>query len=121
MDFNFYINNDDKQPNENLERVLDELEHHFEDWNNFYNLYTMFAPPPTQNTKQIQGWFSELKTNFLKIIELYNDKVNKFADIVETDEEMPDIVKHMVDSMKNKKGKAKKDDDRDDEMSYMFV
>jgi hypothetical protein len=95
VDFIFNINNATEPPNnnKNIEQILEDIEAHFEDWNNFYNLYQMFAPPPTENAKQIQAWFKELQASFYKIITKYNDKVNKFADIQEIKEdEVQDVV-----------------------------
>tara|TARA_R110001592_G_scaffold131517_2_gene345500 strand:+ start:1160 stop:1531 length:372 start_codon:yes stop_codon:yes gene_type:complete len=99
MDFIFNINNAPETPsnNKHLEDILQELELHFQDWNNFYNLYQMCAPPPTKNTEQIQAWFKELQSSFFKIITKYNDKVNKFADIEEiSDTDLEDIMQNAV-------------------------
>tara|TARA_R110000744_G_scaffold372160_1_gene483676 strand:- start:764 stop:1132 length:369 start_codon:yes stop_codon:yes gene_type:complete len=104
MDFIFNINNapETTQDNKELETILGEIEQHFEDWQNYFNLYSMFAPPPTDNSKQIQQWYKELKTDFLRIVSNYNNKVNKFADIQEISaDEVQDIVKGAL----NTKGK----------------
>jgi len=104
MDFIFNINNapETTQDNKELETILGEIEQHFEDWQNYFNLYSMFAPPPTDNSKQIQQWYKELKADFLRIVSNYNNKVNKFADIQEISaDEVQDIVKGAL----NTKGK----------------
>ena len=56
MDFIFNINNEpqDLPKNDDLDEVLTLIEQHFEDWQNFYNLYKMYAPPPSKNQKQIR-------------------------------------------------------------------
>tara|TARA_R110002020_G_scaffold300692_1_gene516246 strand:+ start:590 stop:961 length:372 start_codon:yes stop_codon:yes gene_type:complete len=95
VDFIFNINNAPEPVNNNkdIEQILEDIEAHFEDWNNFYNLYQMFAPPPTENAKQIQQWFKELQASFYNIISNYNNKINKFADIQEIKEdEVQDVV-----------------------------
>tara|TARA_R110000751_G_scaffold268298_1_gene368074 strand:- start:503 stop:865 length:363 start_codon:yes stop_codon:yes gene_type:complete len=119
MDFIFNINTDDKQDNNDLEDILNLMEGHFEDWNNFYNLYTMFAPPPTENSKQIQQWFKELKESFIKIVEQYNNKVNKFADVVDVNEDRAqDIANDFLKQMSKSKSKDKKDDTKTNTMMW---
>ena len=103
MDIIFNINNAPETSNNNkdIDTILEDIEAHFEDWNNFYNLYQMFAPPPTENAKQIQAWFKELQASFYNIITKYNDKVNKFADIQEIKE---DEVQETITSALSKAG-----------------
>ena len=74
MDFIFNINNapEPELNNKELEDVLTQLETHFEDWQNFYNLYKIYAPPPTKNQQQIQAWFKELQASFIKIVNFLN-------------------------------------------------
>ena len=119
MDFIFNINTDEKQSSTELENILTLMEEHFEDWNNFYNLYSMFAPPPSENSKQIQQWFKELKASFIKIIEQYNSKVNKFADVVEVNEDgVQDIANDFIKQMNKVKPKDKKDDSKSNSMMW---
>ncbi len=122
MDFIFNINNAPEPPtnNKDLEDILRELEIHFEDWNNFYNLYQMVAPPPTENTKQIQAWFKELQANFFKIITKYNDKINKFADIQEiNDTELQDVIQSAM-SKAGIKTKPKEKEKKSDSHPMMW-
>ena len=110
MDFIFNINTEPETANKqkDIEDILSDIETHFEDWSNFYNLYQMFAPPPTENSKQIQHWFKELQASFFKIITKYNNKINKFADIQEIEEgEIQDMVKGVMSKM-NKDSKSDK-------------
>ena len=96
MDFIFNINTDDKQDNNDLEDILNLMEGHFEDWNNFYNLYSMFAPPPTENSK-----------------------VNKFADVVDVNEDSAqDIASEFLKQMNKSKSKDKKDDTKSNTMMW---
>ena len=121
MDFIFNINNgpEDNSSNKNLEDVLAQLELHFEDWQNFYNLYKMYAPPPTKNQQQIQVWFKELQAAFIKIVEQYNNKVNKFAEIVESDADTAaDILGKML--SKSKESSKDKEDTDSDKDNYMW-
>ena len=121
MDFIFNINKAPEPPsnNKDLEEILRELETHFEDWNNFYNLYQMVAPPPTENAKQIQAWFKELQASFYKIITKYNNKINKFADIEEiNDTDLQDVVQNVMSKAGIKPKPSKKD--KDSESDYMM-
>ena len=121
MDFIFNINNAPETPNKNedLEEILKELEIHFEDWGNFYNLYQMVAPPPTENSKQIQAWFKELQANFFKIITKYNNKINKFAEIEEVkDTDFEDVIKSVMEKAGVKTESKKKD--KKSETDYMM-
>ena len=123
MDFIFNINNETEKAddNKNLEEILKDIETHFEDWNNFYNLYQMFAPPPTENVKQIQHWFKELQHSFFKIIKKYNETVHEFAEIQELQEdEVHNIMKNAMSQMKDSKTKPKKDKDPDDDINMMW-
>ena len=123
MDFIFNINNgtEEATDNKNLEDVLKDIETHFEDWNNFYNLYQMFAPPPTDNVKQIQHWFKELQQSFFKIIKKYNETVHEFAEIQELqEEEVHNIMKNTLAKMNDKKSKSNDDEDVDEASSMMW-
>ena len=123
MDFIFNINNGTEKANDNkhLEDVLRDIETHFEDWNNFYNLYQMFAPPPTDNVKQIQHWFKELQQSFFKIIKKYNETVHEFAEIQELQEDdVHNIMKNAMSQMKEATTKPKKDKDLDDDVNMMW-
>tara|TARA_R100000005_G_C4799530_1_gene91922 strand:- start:44 stop:415 length:372 start_codon:yes stop_codon:yes gene_type:complete len=122
MDFIFNINTGEETDSrsKDFEEVLDLMETHFEDWQNFYALYKMVATPPTENAGQIQAWFKELQTSFIKIVEKYNNKVNKFADIVETKD---DTAQELMNSMLNKdkkKNKTETDFNKRDDMNYMW-
>tara|TARA_Y100001973_G_C5196000_1_gene334285 strand:- start:2391 stop:2762 length:372 start_codon:yes stop_codon:yes gene_type:complete len=122
MDFIFNINTGEETDSrsKDFEEVLDLMETHFEDWQNFYQLYKMIATPPTENAGQIQAWFKELQTSFIKIVEKYNNKVNKFADIVETND---DTAQELMNSMLNKdkkKNKKETDFNKRDDMNYMW-
>ena len=121
MDFIFNINTaqETASNHDDFEDILSLMETHFEDWQNFYALYKMMAKPPEQNAGQIQAWFKELQTSFIKIVEQYNNKVNKFADIVETND---DTAQELMNSMlKDKKKKEKKTDfNKSDDMNYMW-
>tara|TARA_R110002020_G_scaffold63118_1_gene168190 strand:- start:52 stop:423 length:372 start_codon:yes stop_codon:yes gene_type:complete len=122
MDFIFNINNaaEDTNNNKDLEDVLAQLELHFEDWQNFYNLYKMYAPPPSKNQEQIQTWFKELQAAFIKIVEQYNNKVNKFAEIVETDADTAaDLLGKMLSSVKEPV-KPKKEKKSNTDSNYMW-
>jgi hypothetical protein len=122
MDFIFNINNAavDTNSNKDLEDVLAQLELHFEDWQNFYNLYKMYAPPPSKNQEQIQKWFKELQATFIKIVEQYNNKVNKFAEIVETDADTAeDILGKMLSNVKEPV-QHKKEKKTDTDSNYMW-
>ena len=124
MDFIFNINNgtEEATDNKNLEDVLKDIETHFEDWNNFYNLYQMFAPPPTDNVKQIQHWFKELQQSFFKIIKKYNETVHEFAEIQELQEdEVHNIMKNTMAKMNDKKSKPNDDEDVDSASSMMWT
>jgi len=123
MDFNFYIKTgDDKQEeNKDLEDILKDIETHFEDWNNFYNLYQMFAPPPTDNSKQIQAWFKELQASFFKIIKKYNESIHQFADIQEIQEDdIQNMMKKAMVESKDATKTSKKKKDSDDDISMMY-
>ena len=123
MDFIFNINNgtEEADDNKNLEEILKDIETHFEDWNNFYNLYQMFAPPPTDNVKQIQHWFKELQQSFFKIIKKYNETVHEFAEIQELQEDdVHNIMKNAMSQMKEATTKTKKDKDLDDDVNMMW-
>ena len=121
MDFIFNINTaqETASNHDDFEDILSLMETHFEDWQNFYALYKMMAKPPEQNAGQIQAWFKELQTSFIKIVEQYNNKVNKFADIVETND---DTAQELMNSMlKDKKKKEKETDfNKRDDMNYMW-
>jgi hydroxymethylpyrimidine pyrophosphatase-like HAD family hydrolase len=122
MDFIFNINNapEPELNNKDLEDVLSLLETHFEDWQNFYNLYKIYAPPPNKNQGQIQAWFKELQAAFIKIVEQYNNKVNKFADIVEIEGDTDNLVEEMMAKLnKNiKSTKEKKSSNDKDSMMW---
>lgn len=115
MNFNFYINGENNQDNTDIENILKDIETHLEDWNNFYNLYQMFAPPPTDNTKQIKAWFKELQQSFLKLIKKYNETIHHFADIQEIQEtDVQEIMKDTISNLNEKKKSIKKKDINDD-------
>ena len=122
MDFIFNINNapEPELNNKELEDVLTQLETHFEDWQNFYNLYKLYAPPPTKNQGQIQAWFKELQAAFVKIVEQYNNKVNKFADIVEVEGDTNNLVESMMAKLNKNIKPAKEKDSSNDKDSMMW-
>ena len=121
MDFIFNINNaqETAASHDDFEDILSLMETHFEDWQNFYQLYKMIAKPPEHNAGQIQAWFKELQTSFIKIVEQYNNKVNKFADIVDN---TGDTAQELMNSvLKDKKKKEKETDfNKSDDMNYMW-
>lgn len=123
MDFIFNINNGPQTDNnhEDVEDILNDIETHFEDWNNFYNLYQMFAPPPTDNSKQIQAWFKELQASFFTLIKKYNNKIRQFAEIqdIETDE-VQEMMKDAMSLMKKKKKSTSKKEESTDDIGYMY-
>ena len=122
MDFIFNINNatEPELNNKELEDVLSLLETHFEDWQNFYNLYKIYAPPPTKNQQQIQAWFKELQASFVKIVEQYNNKVNKFADIVEIEGDTDNLVETMMAKLNKNIKPDKEKDSSNDKDSMMW-
>ena len=122
MDFIFNINNatEPEFNNKELEDVLSLLETHFEDWQNFYNLYKIYAPPPTKNQQQIQAWFKELQASFIKIVEQYNNKVNKFADIVEIEGDTDNLVETMMAKLNKNIKPDKEKDSSNDKDSMMW-
>tara|TARA_R110002020_G_scaffold256192_1_gene469835 strand:+ start:145 stop:519 length:375 start_codon:yes stop_codon:yes gene_type:complete len=123
MDFIFNINNGPQDDNnhEDVEDILSDIESHFEDWNNFYNLYQMFAPPPTDNSKQIQAWFKELQSSFFTLIKKYNNKIRQFAEIqdIETDE-VQEMMKDAMSLMKKGKKPTSKKKESSDDVGYMY-
>ena len=123
MDFIFNINNSPQpdKSNTDVDDILSDIEAHFEDWNNFYNLYQMFAPPPTKNTKQIQAWFKELQASFFKIINKYNKQIREFAEIQDVDEtEVKDMMSNAMSYMKNEGKPSKKNTEVNDDVGYMY-
>jgi hypothetical protein len=123
MDFIFNINNGPQTDNnhEDVEDILSDIETHFEDWNNFYNLYQMFAPPPTDNSKQIQAWFKELQASFFKLIKKYNSKVREFAEIQDIEaDEVQDMMKDAMSFMKKNKKSSKEKKESSDDVGYMY-
>ena len=86
MVFNFYINQDSKtERNEEMEAIMKDMETHFANWNDFYDLYMKHATPPKKFQKQIQNFFNDLREDFVKMLKQYNEKIHHFADIHETD------------------------------------
>lgn len=86
MVFNFYINSQpDDKPNPSLEDIMNKLENHFAEWEDFYQYYMKTAKPPERNVKKIQQLFGDLRDDFVSIIKQYNNDINKFADIEESD------------------------------------
>ena len=123
MDFIFNINNGPQTDNnhEDVEDILSDIEAHFEDWNNFYNLYQMFAPPPTDNAKQIQAWFKELQASFFTLIKKYNNKIRQFAEIQDVEaDEVQDMMKNVMSNFNKKDKPAKTKKESTDDVGYMY-
>ena len=123
MDFIFNLNNGPQIDNnhEDVEDILNDIEAHFEDWNNFYNLYQMFAPPPTDNSKQIQAWFKELQSSFFKLIKKYNNKIRQFAEIQDIEaQEVQDMMSDVMSNFNKKDKPAKNKKEINDDVGYMY-
>ena len=123
MDFIFNINNGPQTDNnhEDVEDILNDIEAHFEDWNNFYNLYQMFAPPPTDNSKQIQAWFKELQASFFKLIKKYNSKIRQFAEIQDIEpQEVQDMMSDVMSNFNKKDKPANNKKESSDDVGYMY-
>jgi hypothetical protein len=120
MVFNFYINNQpDDKPNPTLEAIMEKLQNHFADWEDFYQYYMKTAKPPERNVKRIQQLFGDLRNDFVDIITEYNTKVNKFADIQEVDSsDTDDFDEAVIDYLQNavKQPPKKSSDNKDNHM-----
>ena len=120
MVFNFYINNQpDDKPNPILEAIMEKLQNHFADWEDFYQYYMKTAKPPERNVKRIQQLFGDLRNDFVDIITEYNTKVNKFADIQEVDSsDTDDFDEAVIDYLQNavKQPPKKSSDNKDNHM-----
>ena len=121
MVFNFYINNQpDDKPNPTLEAIMEKLQNHFADWEDFYQYYMKTAKPPERNVKRIQQLFGDLRNDFVDIITEYNTKVNKFADIQEVDShaDTDDFDEAVIDYLNNavKQPPKKSSDNKDNHM-----
>ena len=121
MVFNFYINNQpDDKPNPILEAIMEKLQNHFADWEDFYQYYMKTAKPPERNVRRIQQLFSDLRNDFVEIITEYNTKVNKFADIQEVNSQIDtdDFEDAVIDYLQNatKENPKKPSDNKDNHM-----
>lgn len=120
MVFNFYINSQpDDKPNPILEAIMEKLQNHFADWEDFYQYYMKTAKPPERNVKRIQQLFGDLRNDFVEIINEYNTKVNKFADIQEIDSsDTDDFEEAVIDYLQNaaKQPPKKSNDNKDNNM-----
>jgi hypothetical protein len=120
MVFNFYINSQpDDKPNPILEAIMEKLQNHFADWEDFYQYYMKTAKPPERNVKRIQQLFGDLRNDFVEIITEYNTKVNKFADIQEIDSsDTDDFEEAVIDYLQNaaKQPPKKSSDNKDNHM-----
>lgn len=120
MVFNFYINSQpDDKPNPILEAIMEKLQNHFADWEDFYQYYMKTAKPPERNVKRIQQLFGDLRNDFVEIINEYNTKVNKFADIQEIDSsDTDDFEEAVIDYLQNaaKQPPKKSNDNKDNHM-----
>lgn len=84
MVFNFYINKEQSETkSEELESILRRIEEHFQEWYEFYKFYSRHASPPNKHADKIQDIFNDLRSEFVNIVEQYNNDINHFADIKE--------------------------------------
>ncbi len=57
--------------------LLHELDNLLQDWDNFFKLYMIHAPPPNTEQEQIQQWFKELRQQHQKCIKRYNKTLRR--------------------------------------------
>ena len=122
MVFNFYINSQpDENPNPILEEIMKRLENHFADWEDFYQYYMKTAKPPEKNVKRIQQIFGDLRNDFVEIINQYNSKINKFADIQEVDShtDTDNFEEAIIDYLQNA-SKQPQDKPKDNKDNHMY-
>jgi len=122
MVFNFYINSQpDEKPNPILEEIMKKLENHFADWEDFYQYYMKTAKPPEKNVKRIQQIFGDLRNDFVEIINQYNSKINKFADIQEVDShtDTDNFEEAIIDYLQNA-SKQPQDKPKDNKDNHMY-
>ena len=122
MVFNFYINSQpDEKPNPILEEIMKRLENHFADWEDFYQYYMKTAKPPEKNVKRIQQIFGDLRNDFVDIINQYNSKINKFADIQEVDShtDTDNFEEAIIDYLQNA-SKQPQDKPKDNKDNHMY-
>jgi Zn-dependent M32 family carboxypeptidase len=122
MVFNFYINSQpDEKPNPILEEIMKKLENHFADWEDFYQYYMKTAKPPEKNVKRIQQIFGDLRNDFVDIINQYNSKINKFADIQEVDShtDTDNFEEAIIDYLQNA-SKQPQDKPKDNKDNHMY-
>jgi Zn-dependent M32 family carboxypeptidase len=122
MVFNFYINSQpDEKPNPILEEIMKRLENHFADWEDFYQYYMKTAKPPEKNVKRIQQIFGDLRNDFVEIINQYNSKINKFADIQEVDShtDTDNFEEAIIDYLQNA-SKQPQDKPKDNKDNHMY-
>ena len=125
MVFNFYFNKDGQPQEENveplktdeMEAIMKKMEIHFADWHDFYEFYMKNAKPPNKQTEKIQDFFNDLREDFVKILQLYNETIRHFADIREVDTQDTELENQVINQMKSMMESPKKKDDTDSNLN----
>tara|TARA_R110001592_G_scaffold8366_11_gene45812 strand:+ start:3907 stop:4293 length:387 start_codon:yes stop_codon:yes gene_type:complete len=125
MVFNFYFNKDGQPQEENaeplktdeMEAIMKKMEIHFADWHDFYQFYMKNAKPPNKQTEKIQDFFNDLREDFVKILQLYNETIHHFADIREVDTQDTEFENQVINQMKSMMESPKKKDDTDSNLN----
>ncbi len=115
--FNFYwnVSNNKEEDNPDLTELMQQLDNLLVDWQNFFILYSQFAPPPNENKKQIQAWFKELEQQHQKCVKLFKESAGIQTNDNTPPPEMMEFLQHI---QKESKRVEPKEDEEDNLSMY---
>ena len=78
MDWDYLHNLYKQFPQKNdATELLKELDNLLIDWESFFTLYMVHAPPPDTEQEMIKEWFKELRLQHKKCIQMYNKTLSR--------------------------------------------
>ena len=93
--------------------LLKELDNLLQDWDNFFKLYMVHAPPPDTEQEMIKQWFAELRLQHKKCIKKYNKTLSR---ALNTNYGEFSLMYGQANLIKKEKSKQEQDED---DVSYM--